>query len=563
MATSVPFLSHCLRVLGWQFRTSQACFSVKISGSSEVVLSVDLLPNISYHNYTLRLQLRKVAMKLGGNDRKILETLFEMSGGSVADFTNRTMEEFFRESFDIEIYSSKYDRENRSGSKANRLRGIWDEEDEVTVGKIVYSLIEYMEVSSLTNGIEISQSKLLLIQKAKEVAAKLIVGPNTVSFHTEAKTALEKSKIINDFTGLRLEELALDKKIYLLKIFCSYYEAIIRAYYGAGLFFLTSGIDELNVSFKVLRRKLVELILSEPSFEELKNSDCYQALIDPMTSLYSSPSFLEGVWDDAIQQYLTDFREMVVDKDLFENNSKVHSFDKSVALLLNTIKEEVIELRNLMKKKEEHFYQQFSSENNEQTESNQAKKRQEPIIKHEHRHIFENSIQEKEIAISVDDRRNSKGAKNKFPYTIPAGTEWRQVSMKVLEDEKVHIQLPSKEYIATYEEMGFGKNNGKPSVLWDFFKVLASQNGEMSIKDKTAKVQYKKQKQQISDALKNYFSMESDPFHPYKENSSYKTRFTLFSDTIVANGGAYTDDRKVEDNHSDIADYMNEIAPII
>lgn len=185
-------------------------------------------------------------------------------------------------------------------------------------------------------------------------------------------------------------------------------------------------------------------------------------------------------------------------------------------------------------------------------------------IIHEHTHRFENSIQEKEIAISIDDKRNASKTKNKFPYPIPAGTEWRQVSMKVLEDEKIHIKLPTKEHTATYEEMGFGKHDGKPSVLWAFFKILAMQNGEISITDETAKVQYKKQKQQVSDILKNYFSMENDPFHPYKENSSYKTRFTLFSDTGAEKARAYADDKEGQDDrYSGIGEYMEDIAPTL
>lgn len=185
-------------------------------------------------------------------------------------------------------------------------------------------------------------------------------------------------------------------------------------------------------------------------------------------------------------------------------------------------------------------------------------------IIHEHTHRFENSIQEKEIAISIDDRRNANKTKNKFPYPVPAGTEWRQVSMKVLNDEKVQIKLPSKEHTATYEEMGFGKHDGKPSVLWIFFKVLASQNGEISILDDTAKTQYKKQKQQVSDILKNYFSLESDPFYPYKENNSYKTRFTLFSEAMAEKEEVFANGKNKEnDDYSDFEDYLKDVAPTI
>lgn len=503
-------------------------------------------------------------MKFNGSERKIIETLFGMSEGYVLDFSNRTMEEFFQEHFGIEIYSPKYDRENLSASKANRLRAIWEDEDDLTVGKTLYALIEYMEVSSMLSGKEISPTDLLLIQKVKAIAARLVSTPSPVSFQTETQAVLEKSKIVRDFTAFQFSDFSLNKKIYLLSVLYSYYEAILRAYYGNGLIFLKSGIDELNVSFKVLRRKLVEVILSEPSFDELKGSQCYQALIEPLTSLYSAPSFLDGVWSDGVEQYLIDFREMVADKDLFENNSEIHPFDKSVALLLGAIKEEVAGLESIMQEKEKVFLNQFSSDKKTDAKKDDVAKPKETVIKHEHTHRFENSIQEKEIAISIDDKRNTSKTKNKFPYPIPAGTEWRQVSMKVLANEKIQIKIPAKEYTATYEEVGFGKHDGKPSVLWAFFKILAMQNGEISIADETAKVQYKKQKQQVSDILKNYFSMESDPFHPYKENNSYKTRFALFSDTGAEKDRAYADGKKGQgDHYSDFGEYMEDIAPTL
>lgn len=306
-------------------------------------------------------------MKFNGSERKILETLFGMSQGYVLDFSNRTMEEFFQEHFGIEIYNPKYDRENLSSSKANRLRTIWENEDDLTVGKIIYALIEYMEISSVLNGKEISQTDLLLIPKVKDIATRLVSAPSPVSFQTETQAVLEKSKIVRDFTASQFSDFSLNKKIYLLSVLYSYYEAILRAYYGNGIIFLKSGIDELNVSFRVLRRKLVEVILSEPSFEELKESQCYQALIEPLTSLYSAPNFLDGVWSDGVEQYLIDFREIIADKDLFENNSEIHKFDASVASLMRIINIEIADLLGIMRKNEKSFFQRTSEINTEKS----------------------------------------------------------------------------------------------------------------------------------------------------------------------------------------------------
>ena len=94
---------------------------------------------------------------LKSTDKKILETLFEMKGGFVSDFSDRTMSDFFKEQFEIDIYDTKYDFDFSSRSKANRLRGIWLAEDEKTVVAIILSLVDYTETSSLANKKELTQ----------------------------------------------------------------------------------------------------------------------------------------------------------------------------------------------------------------------------------------------------------------------------------------------------------------------------------------------------------------------------------------------------------------------
>ena len=515
-------------------------------------------------------------MKFNGSERKILETLFGMSQGYVLDFSNRTMEEFFQEHFGIEIYNPKYDRENLSASKANRLRAIWEDEDDLTVGKTIFSLIEYMEVSSMLNDKEISPTDLLLTSKAKEIATKLVSAPNSISFQAEAKTVLEKSKIIKDFTALPLSDFSLNKKIYLLRILYSYYEAILRAYYGNGLIFLGSGIDELNVSFKILRRKLMEVILSEPSFAELKESQCYQGLIEPMTSLYSAPHFLDGTWTDGVEQYLIDFRDVVADKDLFENNSEIHPFDKCVALLLGTIKTEVESLESIMREKERNFFQQFPSGKKADPKKDDAPKPEETVIKHEHTLRFENNQLEitkmPELQIRgleegfASMATGQKEAKYRFPHKLPNGTRWENFVFKFLNDDTVQILVQGKKETAHYRDMGLEGKGGKPSVLWILLRVLAKRSGEIAISDPEANTKYKKQKQGLTEALQSYFSLDFDPFHPYATAKAYKTKFVV---APPDNGFAF--EKKItshetpkEDNpFADIDEYMNETAPII
>ncbi len=124
---------------------------------------------------------------------------------------------------------------------------------------------------------------------------------------------------------------------------------------------------------------------------------------------------------------------------------------------------------------------------------------------------------------------NNKESKYKFPHKLPAGTEWKNFTFQFEDDENIYIQVKQYKHYASYKEMGFiGKGkNPKPSEAWTFLKVLATQNGELSIQDAKAKQKYKKQKEILSKALKTYFTLESDPFFPYDESRSYRIRMTL------------------------------------
>src|SRR2546426_1310780 len=70
-----------------------------------------------------------------------LEKLLRMASGYVLDFSNRTFQGFVADSVSLNIFDSKYDY--LSGSKANRLRALWNAEPNHIFGKLIFDLIEY------------------------------------------------------------------------------------------------------------------------------------------------------------------------------------------------------------------------------------------------------------------------------------------------------------------------------------------------------------------------------------------------------------------------------------
>lgn len=94
-----------------------------------------------------------------------------MSGGYVLNFSDRTMGEFFRDDVGIDIYSRKYNY--GSGSKANRMRGLWLKADEKTVGKSISKLLEYIENQILLDNLKRADFPADRIQAAQAIANKL------------------------------------------------------------------------------------------------------------------------------------------------------------------------------------------------------------------------------------------------------------------------------------------------------------------------------------------------------------------------------------------------------
>lgn len=130
---------------------------------------------------------------LSTTEKQILEKLFDMGGGYVLNFSNRTMAEFFQDDVGIDIYSSKY--EYASGSKANYLRGFWIKADEKVVAKSITKLIEYIETQILLGNLERENYPTERIQAGKKIAARLLSGKQLVATEATAKATFSNGNI--------------------------------------------------------------------------------------------------------------------------------------------------------------------------------------------------------------------------------------------------------------------------------------------------------------------------------------------------------------------------------
>ncbi len=292
-------------------------------------------------------------------DKKILEKLFKMEGGYVLSFSDKSMERFFKDDFGISVYDAKYDLDFPSKSKANRLRGILSVEDSTKVSEIIFALVDCVETDILTSGKEISPIEKNLIEKARDIAIMLVTKDILQgNAQPEVQQLKKKAELIKDFNSTDFKALEINKRIYLLKVLYSYYEAIIRTYYGSGLFFASSGIDDLNDYFKVLRKRMIELVELEDTFADIKKSTTFEQVVEPITSLYSSMDFLDVIWEDSTHPLLVNLREEIADKDLFENGSEIHKVPLSIANFLEAISQEIETLKKFLNQKTKSFYEE-------------------------------------------------------------------------------------------------------------------------------------------------------------------------------------------------------------
>ena len=124
---------------------------------------------------------------------------------------------------------------------------------------------------------------------------------------------------------------------------------------------------------------------------------------------------------------------------------------------------------------------------------------------------------------------------------LPENTKWNNITVRFLNGHEVIIKAQNLTYQTNYEEMGFQDEKKKlPNKQWQFLKLLALKNGEISWENnQDLPLQQinsiKKQKQLLVEALKAYFQINESPFYDYKKENAYKIRINLIPEAGVQN----------------------------
>lgn len=126
------------------------------------------------------------------NEKQVLEKIFDMGGGYVLNFSDRTIKEFFRNDVRVNFYDEKYNY--NTGSKANRMRGFWRTADNPLVGKSIIRLIEYIEHEIYLGNLDNNLHSENLIDKGKQIGKRLMGNKDPVSLLTKEEDIERKFK---------------------------------------------------------------------------------------------------------------------------------------------------------------------------------------------------------------------------------------------------------------------------------------------------------------------------------------------------------------------------------
>jgi uncharacterized protein (TIGR02391 family) len=199
-------------------------------------------------------------------EKQILEKLFQMNGGYVLNFSDRTMGEFFRDDVGLDIYTQKYNY--ASGSKANRLRGLWLKADNKVTAKSILKLIEYIESQILLDNLKKSNFPDDRINAGREIAEKLL------GKKAEAKENKSKATFKNGNISITLQKEVFDHVQKLL---------------NGGHYF--NAVEE---AYKIVRKKLKDVTGKEKATDAFNNAN-YEKIFGHQPTDDVESDFFEGV----------------------------------------------------------------------------------------------------------------------------------------------------------------------------------------------------------------------------------------------------------------------------
>lgn len=130
-----------------------------------------------------------------------------------------------------------------------------------------------------------------------------------------------------------------------------------------------------------------------------------------------------------------------------------------------------------------------------------------------------------------DTQPESPKEKNGETFPLPQGAKWSELTLKFSDGHVVTVKFQEKRKRFTYAQMGMVcSKSGNPTKQWELLRAFAESYGQIDWQNRFASDKLKKQKQELSKRLREFFRLEDDPIEWIKGKKTYRCRFKVLSD---------------------------------
>lgn len=116
-------------------------------------------------------------------------------------------------------------------------------------------------------------------------------------------------------------------------------------------------------------------------------------------------------------------------------------------------------------------------------------------------------------------------------FDTPAGISWSGITIKFVDGHRVSIKAGDSRGTFDFSKMGMASTkNSEPTKQWELLRAFAESYGQIDWQNRFASDKLKKQKQELSKRLREFFRLEDDPIEWIKGEKTYRCRFKVLPD---------------------------------
>jgi hypothetical protein len=132
------------------------------------------------------------------------------------------------------------------------------------------------------------------------------------------------------------------------------------------------------------------------------------------------------------------------------------------------------------------------------------------------------------VTPSAQQNADRKDRISEFFFPTPKGANWKDITVKFIDGHTVSVSAGDVRKVCNYTQMGMvNSKNAHFTKQWELLQSFAESNGELDWSSSYADARLKKQKQELSRRLRDFFGLNEDPIEWVKREKVYRCRFRI------------------------------------